>query len=116
MLRQYLHSVNSALVTPLSGSGRLFARSLLTAASMNPAVRDMQYAVRGAIVTRADALASELKKPNHKLPFSEIIYCNIGNPQQLNQPPITFFRRVKFASGARMRMRLQSVVDACSPC
>ena len=29
-----------------------------------------------------------------KKPFDEILYCNIGNPQQLNQPPITFTRQV----------------------
>lgn len=29
-----------------------------------------------------------------KLPFDKIVYCNIGNPQQLKQPPITFFRQV----------------------
>jgi alanine transaminase len=28
------------------------------------------------------------------LPFDEIIYCNIGNPQSLGQAPITFFREV----------------------
>jgi alanine transaminase len=29
-----------------------------------------------------------------KLPFKEIISCNIGNPQDLGQKPITFFRQV----------------------
>lgn len=24
----------------------------------------------------------------------QIVYCNIGNPQSLGQPPITFFREV----------------------
>uniref|UniRef100_A0A7S0HIY6 Aminotransferase class I/classII large domain-containing protein n=1 Tax=Hanusia phi TaxID=3032 RepID=A0A7S0HIY6_9CRYP len=33
-------------------------------------------------------------KENVRMPFDEIIYCNIGNPQQLNQKPITFFRQV----------------------
>ena len=27
------------------------------------------------------------------LDFDRIIYCNIGNPQQLQQKPITFFRQ-----------------------
>ena len=36
----------------------------------------------------------------------QIVYCNIGNPQSLGQPPITFFRevivsfRVHFCSSA----------------
>jgi alanine transaminase len=29
-----------------------------------------------------------------KFPFKKVTYCNIGNPQQLNQKPITFFRQV----------------------
>ena len=33
-------------------------------------------------------------KESVRMPFDEIIYCNIGNPQQLNQKPITFFRQV----------------------
>jgi alanine transaminase len=28
------------------------------------------------------------------LPFDEIVQCNIGNPQQLKQAPITYFRQV----------------------
>lgn len=31
------------------------------------------------------------------LPFDRIINCNIGNPQQLSQKPITFFRQVRIA-------------------
>jgi hypothetical protein len=29
------------------------------------------------------------------LPFKEVIYCNIGNPQQLRQKPITFYRQAR---------------------
>ena len=36
----------------------------------------------------------QLEKDPSSLPFPEIIACNIGNPQQLNQKPITFFRQV----------------------
>jgi hypothetical protein len=35
-----------------------------------------------------------MTKPS-SLPFDEIVYCNIGNPQALNQQPITFFREVR---------------------
>jgi alanine transaminase len=28
------------------------------------------------------------------LPFDEVVQCNIGNPQGLNQKPITYFREV----------------------
>lgn len=57
-------------------------------------VRAAQYAVRGEIVIRAGELEEELKK-GKKLPYGDsILYCNIGNPQQLGQVPITFFRQV----------------------
>jgi len=49
------------------------------------AVLQTEYAVRGPIVARAQALEREGR---------EIIYCNIGNPQALEQKPITFLRQV----------------------
>ena len=38
------------------------------------------------------------------LDFDRIIYCNIGNPQQLQQKPITFFRQ---ASSPLLIVRLR---------
>src|SRR5512139_1342902 len=49
------------------------------------AVLDTQYAVRGPIVARAQELEREGR---------EIIYCNIGNPQALEQRPLTYLRQV----------------------
>jgi len=54
---------------------------------------EAQYAVRGALVLRAMQHQRALEN-NEKMPFDEIIYCNIGNPHQLKQKPITFFRQV----------------------
>lgn len=62
--------------------------------SVNPAVLKAEYAVRGEIVIRAQSLQEELSSKPGSLPFDEIIYCNIGNPQSLGQAPITFFREV----------------------
>ena len=45
----------------------------------------MEYAVRGPIPQRA----AELKRLGRT-----IIPCNIGNPQALGQPPLTFYRQV----------------------
>ena len=61
-----------------------------------PAVLNAQYAVRGAIVIRANEIQSDLKKgkSSNKYPFSSVIMCNIGNPQELNQKPLTFHRQV----------------------
>ncbi len=49
------------------------------------AVLDTEYAVRGPIVARAQELEREGR---------EIIYCNIGNPQALEQKPLTYLRQV----------------------
>ncbi len=49
------------------------------------AVLDTEYAVRGPIVARAQELEREGR---------EIIYCNIGNPQALEQKPLTYVRQV----------------------
>jgi alanine transaminase len=48
-------------------------------------VRETQYAVRGPIVARAQALERAGRT---------IIYCNIGNPQALGQRPLTWVRQV----------------------
>ncbi|PVU95813.1 hypothetical protein BB561_001582 [Smittium simulii] len=66
---------------------------VLTLDSINSRVRDMEYAVRGALPIRAEQIEAELKTA-HKYPFSQTVYCNIGNPQQLGQQPITFLRQV----------------------
>ena len=61
--------------------------------NINPKVKAAEYAVRGEIVARAKELEADLKS-GKKLPFDHVIYCNIGNPQQLGQVPLTFFRQV----------------------
>lgn len=77
---------------------------VLTLGSINPAVREAQYAVRGELAVRAQHYAERLaksraagKNDNDGLPFDSVVYCNIGNPQQqpaLAQPPLTFWRQV----------------------
>eukprot|EP00484_Ammonia_sp_Unknown_P017502 CAMPEP_0197039832 /NCGR_PEP_ID=MMETSP1384-20130603/16598_1 /TAXON_ID=29189 /ORGANISM="Ammonia sp." /LENGTH=490 /DNA_ID=CAMNT_0042470489 /DNA_START=108 /DNA_END=1580 /DNA_ORIENTATION=- len=65
------------------------------AAKMSAAIREAQYAVRGAIVARAGAIQSEINKDDkHKYKFSRVIFCNIGNPQAFCSPPVTFHRQV----------------------
>ncbi|XP_004959833.2 alanine aminotransferase 2 [Setaria italica] len=79
------------------------ARTMSTAAAgtpavsldtINPKVLKCEYAVRGEIVTHAQNLQQELQKNPDSLPFDEILYCNIGNPQSLGQQPVTYFREV----------------------
>jgi len=57
---------------------------------MNQKMRRMQYAVRGKIVIRAGEIDDMLRKNPAAFPFSEVVYCNIGNPQRLGQKPLTF--------------------------
>ncbi|KAF5364637.1 hypothetical protein D9758_005553 [Tetrapyrgos nigripes] len=68
----------------------------LTPASLNPAVLNVEYAVRGELAIKAEDYRNKLKEEDHGLPFDRIISSNIGNPQQkgLDQPPITFVRQI----------------------
>ena len=58
---------------------------MFTLESLNPRVLKAEYAVRGPIVELAQNLEKEGK---------EIYYFNIGNPQQLGQSPISYYRDI----------------------
>ena len=71
--------------------------------NINPHVKAAQYAVRGELAVRAEKYRAQLEKTKQMqdgvngssgLPFDKVISANIGNPQQLGQKPITFFRQV----------------------
>ncbi|XP_066451712.1 alanine aminotransferase 2-like [Eleutherodactylus coqui] len=66
---------------------------ILTLQSMNPQVRAVEYAVRGAIVLKAGEIERELQQ-GIKKPFSEVIKANIGDAHAMGQQPITFLRQV----------------------
>ncbi|OMJ29944.1 Alanine aminotransferase 2 [Smittium culicis] len=70
------------------------ASKYLNLASINQRVVNMEYAVRGAIPIRAEQIQAELKSESANHPFNKIVFCNIGNPQQLEQKPLTFLRQV----------------------
>ena len=53
--------------------------------NVNQNILEMEYAVRGPIPQRAAILKKEGKS---------IIFCNIGNPQALGQPPLTYYRQI----------------------
>ncbi|KAI8800858.1 pyridoxal phosphate-dependent transferase [Cladochytrium replicatum] len=96
--RTFPAGASSVSATIRSLSARAMSSSLdtkvLTAASVSPPIRNFEYAVRGALAIRAEELRNQLATHANGLPFSKITNCNIGNPQQLNQQPITFFRQV----------------------
>lgn len=62
--------------------------------TINPHVKDAQYAVRGELVIKADGYRQKLAANPDSLPFKKIVACNIGNPHELGQKPLTFLRQV----------------------
>lgn len=63
--------------------------------NVNPNAREAKYAVRGEIVAKAYEYAADIASgKGSNLPFDRVVYCNIGNPQQLGQKPVSFFRQV----------------------
>lgn len=68
-------------------------QKVLTYNTLSDNIKNAKYAVRGPIMIKAAELQQRLKA-GEKLPFSEIFFCNVGNPQQLGQPPLTFNRQV----------------------
>jgi len=57
-------------------------------------VVECEYAVRGAVLLKAEELQRKLADPAERLPFSRIVPCNIGNPQAVGQRPLKFHREV----------------------
>ena len=66
----------------------------LTIENINQNVVEAEYAVRGELAVKSEKYREQLKKKDTSLPFDTVISANIGNPQQLDQKPITFFRQV----------------------
>jgi alanine transaminase len=92
--RNRSHGVSAGMPHEADGTRRRKALDLRT---INQRVVAAQYAVRGELPTRAARLQQTLEKGGPEaaaLPFKEIIYCNIGNPQALGNPPFTYHRRV----------------------
>ncbi|KAL4769513.1 pyridoxal phosphate-dependent transferase [Aspergillus nidulans var. acristatus] len=66
----------------------------LTLDNINSNVKAAKYAVRGELAVKAEEYRVRLAQGDKTLPFDSVIFANIGNPQQLDQKPITFFRQV----------------------
>jgi len=69
------------------------ALSGLNIDTVNPLVKEVEYAVRGPIVIRAAEIEAELEAGVEK-PFDKVIKSNIGDCQAMGQKPITFIREV----------------------
>ena len=66
----------------------------LTIENLNSNIKHVEYAVRGPIPSRALEIESELRLNPCSHPFNELIYVNIGDPQNLGQLPLTFPRQL----------------------
>jgi alanine transaminase len=69
----------------------------LTLENMNQNVKQLEYAVRGPLVIRANQLEKELSS-GAKKPFKQVIRANIGDCHAMGQKPLTFFRQVMSGS------------------
>ncbi|KAF2205383.1 PLP-dependent transferase [Delitschia confertaspora ATCC 74209] len=93
----------STCAVPLNSRPLLSIRTMSTSQprralnydNINPHVKAAKYAVRGELAVRSEEYRAKLQKGEGKdLRFDTVISANIGNPQQLDQKPITFFRQV----------------------
>lgn len=67
----------------------------LTVENINQHVVAAKYAVRGELAVKSEEYRAKIARGDAAdLPFDHVISANIGNPQQLDQKPITFFRQV----------------------
>ncbi|KAJ9104248.1 hypothetical protein QFC19_004065 [Naganishia cerealis] len=74
-------------------------KKALSVDTINQAVLEVEYAVRGELAIKADKYTQTLDAGGSAaddLPFDRVVTANIGNPQQrgLDQQPITFWRQV----------------------
>ena len=71
----------------------------LTLDTINVGMRNAQHGVRGKLTILGDTMTREIEKAKAEgkpspYPFKSVVFCNIGNPQQLRQHPLTFVRQV----------------------
>lgn len=66
----------------------------LTVDTINPHIVGAKFAVRGELAIKSEQYQAKLVRGDTDLPFEQVIAAHIGNPQQLGQKPITFFRQV----------------------
>lgn len=82
--------LDSNLSLPVKAQQR---RGILTAETMNPKIKKVEYAVRGPIVVRAGEIERELKSGSSK-PFEQVTRANIGDCHAVGNQPITYIRQV----------------------
>lgn len=93
----FSRSLSTVLRQPLTK--RACAMSTLSQATINQRVVAAAYAVRGELVIKADGMKQHITQAKSTgspapYPFEQVVQCNIGNPQELGQAPLTFHRQV----------------------
>eukprot|EP00980_Cylindrotheca_fusiformis_P011371 scaffold2637_cov153-Cylindrotheca_fusiformis.AAC.8 len=82
-----------AVYTLASTASQAFGN--LSAETISPTLKRMEYAVRGQVVNAADKISLQLAKDPHRdYPFDHIVYTNIGNPHSVGQKELTWPRQV----------------------
>eukprot|EP00128_Syssomonas_multiformis_P001529 Colp12_sorted_trinity150504_noHs@30806 len=94
LLTRNLAKAPKVPVAQLRGYASKPKGKVLTLSSINQQLVQTQYAVRGEVPILAEKLAQQLKSSPGSLPFDNVTRCNIGNPQEVGQKPLTFFRQV----------------------
>jgi alanine transaminase len=79
--------------SPDMETGKIHQEHHMTVNSIRQDLVEMKYAVRGAVVAKAEEMKRRLQA-GEQLPFKEIILCNVGNPHAVQQKPVTFYRQV----------------------
>jgi aspartate/methionine/tyrosine aminotransferase len=63
--------------------------------SINKNLLDAQYSLRGELTLRTEQLKKILRENPESLPFSRIINCSLGDPQQFScQQPLIYLRQI----------------------
>jgi aspartate/methionine/tyrosine aminotransferase len=113
--RRALATALAATKAPKVDKGAEYARALVPGGGIADSIERMEYAVRGKLVLRAEALEARLAAGEDGLPFRRVTYCNIGNPQSVGQAPVTFVRQVLAAVVCPQVMLEDEVVRARLP-
>lgn len=89
-------SYAAAFQGDLSSSIRcLTSAKCLTEATLAPGLVNMQYAVRGELVKRAEDIQHILEEhPERLVKFDHVLYTNIGNPHGVGQQSLCWPRQV----------------------
>merc|ERR1712142_1114498 len=90
---KYMLLCSRAIQRSIVQTRKASALTSLNMDTVNPLVKEVEYAVRGPIVIRAAEIEAELKQ-GVKKPFDKVIKSNIGDCQAMGQKPITYIREI----------------------